>query len=353
MKIALLTIWHVKNYGAEMQAYATVKTLGALGHDVTIIDFRLSDRCTVSLKQRIALAIINLTIAQYKFRKFWKRYFPKTTIRYRNLRELRDNPPQADMYLVGSDQVWNEEITLEKAPAFFLDFGKDDIIRASYASSIGTGVWGGSLELTEIAKKQLKKFKAVSCREKSGTEIIKKVFEIKATTVLDPTLLHIDYSELTGVIKQQNTLVFYPLNRDDQMEEFCKDLSHELNMNFKNINNPSRITRAITWNRLSVGEWLKSIAEASFVVTPSFHGLTFCLTFRKQFIIIKNSINGNRHYRITDLLKELDLEDRFFDCIETAKNAKMWTKKIDYFRVEEKLSQLREESFNYITELFQ
>ena len=43
MKIALLTIWHDGNYGAELQTYATIKILKELGHDVEIIDIRLSD----------------------------------------------------------------------------------------------------------------------------------------------------------------------------------------------------------------------------------------------------------------------------------------------------------------------
>ena len=352
MKIALLTIWHVKNYGAEMQAYATIKALCALGHDVSIIDFRLSDSKNDSLKKMIASLIINLTLEQWKFRKFWKLYFPMATLRYRSLKELQDNPPYADMYLVGSDQVWNEEITKEKAAAFFLDFGKENVIRASYASSIGTNVWNGSCELTEIASKQLKKFKSISCREKSGTEILKMIFGLKSIKVLDPTLLHTDYSELTGTIIQQNKLVYYPLIKDDKIEMFCKELSNELRMIFENINKASRLTRSIIWNRPNIQKWLNSIAESSFVVTPSFHGLSFSLIFHKQFLIIKNTINKDRHCRITDLLKELGLENRFFENVEDAINSKIWTQKIDYLKIDERLSQLRKESFNYIKELF-
>ena len=43
MRIALLTIWHEKNYGAELQAYATIKILQKMGHDVNMIDIRLAD----------------------------------------------------------------------------------------------------------------------------------------------------------------------------------------------------------------------------------------------------------------------------------------------------------------------
>ena len=53
MKIALLTIWREKNYGAELQAYATVKVLQQLGHDVEMIDIRLSDCSHPNWKGRI------------------------------------------------------------------------------------------------------------------------------------------------------------------------------------------------------------------------------------------------------------------------------------------------------------
>ena len=39
MKIALFTFWHINNYGAEMQAYATIKALKQLGCDVEIIEY--------------------------------------------------------------------------------------------------------------------------------------------------------------------------------------------------------------------------------------------------------------------------------------------------------------------------
>lgn len=52
MKVALLTIWHEKNYGAELQAYATIKILQKLGHEVKMIDIRLSDVSQTNIKEK-------------------------------------------------------------------------------------------------------------------------------------------------------------------------------------------------------------------------------------------------------------------------------------------------------------
>ena len=178
MRIALLTIWHVGNYGAELQAYATCRILTDLGHDVTIIDFRENESQNESFKSKLARCISSCTLSHFKFSTFWKKYFPNKTRHYHSYEELKANPPEADLYLVGSDQVWNYKITAEKAEAFFLAFGTDKVKRASYASSFGMGEWNASEQLTSVARQMLNKFSAVSCREASGVRILKEKFNI-------------------------------------------------------------------------------------------------------------------------------------------------------------------------------
>lgn len=54
MKIALLTIWHEKNYGAELQAYATIKAIKHLGHCPEMINIHLASKEQPSFLGRIA-----------------------------------------------------------------------------------------------------------------------------------------------------------------------------------------------------------------------------------------------------------------------------------------------------------
>lgn len=312
MRIALLTIWHERNYGAEMQAYATIRALEELGHEVKLIDIRLSDISKPSLKGRIAKYIEPFTPAEKKFQLFWKQNI-KTTVRYRSAIQLQANPPKADMYIVGSDQVWNPEIAKSLTPIFFLNFGGDNVIRASYASSFGTNQWNGSVELTELVRKQLGKFKAVSCREKTGCVLLKSDFNVESQNVLDPTLLHCNYEELIGVRECKNTLAFYPLAMDADLEEYTKSLSERLGLQWVNVNKKQYLLRNIVWQRNSIEEWISAIASASLVVTRSFHGLAFSIIYHRQFIVVNNT---NRSSRLTDLLSSLGLEDRFFKTIE-------------------------------------
>lgn len=350
MKIALLTIWHEKNYGAEMQTYATVKALQQLGHKVEVISYRLGEPEHPTAKQKVVFFLNSLTIQEHKFQKFWNKYIPSGRY-YASLKELQENPPKADLYLVGSDQVWNPVLTKNKAATYFLDFGSENIRRASYASSFGTDKWLGDDVLTKLARNRLNQMEMISTREKSGVKILKDVFGIDAINVLDPTLLHKGYDELTGEIKEKNTLAFYPLSGFPELEQYCKKLAAELGLDFVNINKMEYLIRRVVWNRPGVEEWVRSIAEARFVVTPSFHGLAFSLIYHKPFVVIQNHNGGPVKTRIMSLLEQLGLEDRFFTSIEDFKKSDILQKPVDYEAVDRKLAELREVSYNFLRNL--
>lgn len=342
MKVALLTIWHEKNYGAELQAYATVKLLKKLGHQVEMIDIRLSDSRKGNLNQKIYNLICGVTPGHRKFANFWKKNIPVTR-RYKSIEDLQQNPPEADVYIVGSDQVWNPELTKVFSLLYFLNFGDENIKRVSFASSFGTTTWNQPA-LKEQVQALLNRFSYVTCREKIGVELLDKEFGVKATNVLDPTLILGDYSDLVSNIQQKNTLVYYPLGTDRQLVDFAIKMAAEQSLIPVNNNTNTRLLGRLEWNRVGVEEWVKNIAEARFVVTRSFHGLVFSIMFHRQFAIVA-SPNG-RNNRITDLLSLLGLSGRFYDSFETMYKARPWLEKIGYDEVDIKLKELRTNSVN-------
>lgn len=345
MKVALLTIWRVGNYGAEMQTYATVKALRLLGHDVQVIDYRLNE--LKGLRLFIDNFLYSLTPASKKFNRFWSTYIPATK-HFVNAKDLRVNIPFADLYLVGSDQVWNPAITKEKCLDYFLSFVPEGKQRAAYASSIGISKWNADNILTAKINKELKKFKAISCREKDGVGILKDVFNINAVNVLDPTLLFSGYPELVGGIKQKRTFVYYPLFGGKEMEEFCKETANKLHLQYVD-NNPRKLwLRGRVWNRLSIEEWIKNFAEAEIVATQSFHGTAFSIIHGKQFFTV---YDGSKVSRIANLLEELGIRDRLFPTVEAARKAKPWDYPIDYSMVNNRLEKLRSTSWNFLKNL--
>lgn len=351
MKISLLTIWHIGNYGAELQTYCTVKVLNELGHDVQVVRYDLKDddnNKTSELKQCIFNFITGLMPANLKSQWFWLRHIPSTK-KYKSLKDVYDNPPLADAYIVGSDQVWNPEITKQSAPLFFLDFINKDIRKLSYASSFGVSEWNGDTDITAIALENFKHFSGISCREKSGVKILNSIFKVQAQCVLDPTLLVENYKSLTKGIVERQTLAYYPLSPNPTVETFCKMLSKELGLEYKQVNKRTILRRYMLWNKPSVPQWLKNIGEARFVITPSFHGLTTSIMQHRNFaILITEPLILKRSARIRDLLEELGLEDRFFTSVESFYKSRIWEKTIDYIDVDSKLSVLRKKSYKYL-----
>lgn len=345
MRIALLTIWQVGNYGAEMQTYATVKALQALGHEVVVIDYRLNEPC--GFRGYIKSVLLSITPAILKFKHFWWSNIPSTK-HYRTSEELHSNLPLADLYLVGSDQVWNPSITKDKYMDFFLGFLPDGVRRISYASSIGVSEWTFGKNITGQIAEQLCKFERVSCREEDGVRLLSKVFGIKAVNVLDPTMLFSGYPELIGKISLKETFVYYPLFEDKYMENFCREIAQMLNLKYINNNYRTYWLKGHTWNRPSVKEWIRNFAEAKFIVTQSFHGTVFSIIHHKQFFTI---YNGPKVSRIENLLKILGISNRLFPNIESAREARPWEIHIDYMEVDKRLNKLREFSWNFLRNL--
>ena len=349
MKIALLTIWHEKNYGAELQAYATIRALQQLGHEVELIDIRLSDCHRPNLNGRIGNWVSYFGPANRKFNCFWSKFFP-TTRRYHSVNELKENPPQADVYMVGSDQVWNPDLTGDFAKMFFLDFGSDTVRRVSYASSFGTDTWNATY-LTKDVKRLLDRFNSLSCREESGIGLLKDVFGVQATMTVDPTLLFDHYQELTGELAPKNTLVYYPLTSDLELTSFAKYVASNLGLDLVNNMQSSFVFGKITWDRVGIEDWVRNIAEAQFVITRSFHGLVFSILYRKPFAIIVN--RNNRATRILNLLEQLGLEERYYNSIDICYESHPWSVPIDYDAVHARLKSLRQSSFKYLMSALQ
>lgn len=344
MKIALLTIWHEKNYGAELQAYATIRILQELGHDVSMIDIRLTDMQKLSVKGYIARGIMWLSPCNRKFNAFWKKYIPCTR-RYKSIEELKADPPEADVYIVGSDQVWNPDITKEFSTLFFLNFGHEHVERVSFASSFGVEEWKHGMLTDEIGG-LLKRFSAISCREQSGVEILKKHFQINATCVADPTFILGDYSKLTGSIKHRQSLVYYPLSNDIELESYAEGLAKRLHLKAVNNKKSTTLFHRIEWDRTSIEAWVKNIAEAEFVITRSFHGLVFSLLYQRQFAVLA-SRNG-RGVRLVDLLTQLGLSHRIYNSTDEIDQSEPWKDTIDYTQISVKINDLQKQSVDFL-----
>lgn len=96
----------------------------------------------------------------------------------------------------------------------------------------------------------------------------------------------------------------------------------------------------------SIEKWIGSIANASFIVTDSFHCMVFAILYKKNFVILPGK--PDRLTRLTNLLKIFNIEDRFCENIPEIINRGIHTKQINYTQVHEILQKQRENSLNFL-----
>jgi len=342
-KIGILTFHDEPNYGAFLQTYALSECLKDRGFDVEVIDLRIKE----TLQFSFLVKLLSPVIRYFIFEKARKKYLNRSKIKYYSSKEIKKNTPFCDIYLLGSDQVWNKDVTGELKYSYFFDFLPDSIPRLSYASSFGMDKWNFDNNETEKIKILFSKFSAVSVREKSAVVLCKHHCGINATLVVDPTLLLSDYSKLTGKIKvHKKRVVCFKFNKGVEFYEFLRL--------FKGLNNYkiSILNKTLPQKQIgiiplpTIKKWVKSIAESEIVITDSYHALIFSIIYKKMFIVMP--ANEKNFNRLSELLSDLGLEDRIFYSYDEVLQNDRWTKEIDYHKVHEILSLKMKDSLSFL-----
>lgn len=323
-----------------MQTYATLKTLRALGHKVTLINLvhpKIRER-------RIRLAPDSLlsSVRTLQFHLFRFFYFGKQTKRMYSLDTRLI--PKADYTIVGSDQVWNSDITTVIKDAYFLGFAKNTK-RISYASSFGKYDWEEDEHYTKQVKDELSNFIAVSVRESSGSTICKNVFGVDAIQLLDPTLYWRDYSELVKSRKPiKEIFAFLLVNESEENRKICEYVAKMIGCP---VFRPKILQRIFGKSPKS---WLGRMHNSEYIITDSFHGLAFSLIFHKQFLIL--CADQNKFARLQSLLTLLGLEDRYIASYDDLIRRKaIVTKRINYETVDSILNKEREKTRTFLNHL--
>jgi len=323
LKVAILTLHRVLNYGSVCQAYATQRIFEKLGYNVEIIDYITEQRtnkrlfCDVPEDKKknivykyiyIILRSIFILIDKYNFGKFIKKHLKLTSKKYISISDLEKDIPKADVYIAGSDQIWNSIYNEGIDRGFFLDFIKL-APRISFASSFGKTV----LDEWEIeeTRKYLNKFNALSVREKQAVDIINKM-GMKAVCILDPTLQLPKEEWLKLASKRlvkNNYLLLYLLWEDNGATELARKIADEKGLILVKVSwekrKPCMVDKLMSYRK--VEDFLSLINYADIIVTNSFHGLAFSINFNRDFVVIpKKDFNS----RLESLLEITGLSNR-------------------------------------------
>lgn len=327
MKIKTITCHDVYNVGASLQAYALMKYLTDKGHDVEIIDYKpdyLSHhyqifyadnpayRKNFFTKSIYVIAKLPKKIRMQKrkkiFDRFTKRYL-RLTQRYHSNEEMKKDCPVADVYVAGSDQIWNPIFPNGKDPAFYLDFAPDTAIKASYAASFATTHFPD--DYAESASKMLSKLDYISVREKSGIGVLHQLGIDRGCEVLDPVFLLSKeaWSELAGpeAILKDKYLLVYDFEQSEVIQSMAQKIAYNYGLKIVSVFK----SRYADINYIDIGplEFLNLVKYSEFVISNSFHATAFSVIFKKNFYVVGRKENVNS--RMIDFLKKMGLEERY------------------------------------------
>lgn len=296
--------------------------------------------------------------AKRNFVGFRNNYIDSTDIVYHSIHELRANPPKADVYICGSDQVWNNRLEDENTAGWFLDFGSPKTRRLSYAASIGREI--DSKEYESFST-YLKRFDAISVREQKANDLCHHLGFEKSIVAIDPTLLlkSSDYNVLNNGIKKEGSskpyAFVYLLNIRNSDEVYWDEFHKMIQENDLSV----RVVASSGYlpaqdflpgyqnEQATIPEWLSLIKHSEFVITTSFHGVVFCLLNHKPFYaVLLNNEFSKGNDRIISLLKTVDLEKRIVSSASDINSIKFV--EINWDNVDEKLSKLRKESIDFL-----
>lgn len=356
MKIGIITFWwRADNYGQQLQVYALQRFLRNHGHDAFLIRYDMRTEVpAVPAWKKIYKAFNPLLLFRYICNKLKKNrlaeiesahprcfeQFRENTLVmspiYSSYNDLRDNPPDADVYIAGSDQIWNPACvtnSLKKTPgrvrAYFLDFGKLEVKKMAYAAS--WGVKSISNEWKNFVSPLLERFSFVGVREKSGIQICCNCGYKKGSNhgdaqwVCDPTLLlsaseyrSLYRNELGGTQDRKPYLLLYYLNNGGKFDiDSVYRFATEKGLEVKYIAGNAQIDKYAQIYP-TIYEWLELVDNACYVVTNSFHCCVFSIIFHKQFAAIELNGNSNEmNERLSSLFELCHMEPRLIANCDT------------------------------------
>ena len=374
--IGILTLYkNNKNYGGLLQAYALQSIISGFGLDSEQISYELSPypfmhRLEKSAEQRSLGQNLKKSVQAIYKRGLdfllgrWSRSLCRG--RNTNFAEFEAEIPHSraiynldsimgcrayDVYITGSDQVWNGSINLE---AYSLHFVKGTGRCISYAASYGGG------KFTRWQKKTLQEslaqYKAISVREKSLAQELNKFISQDISVVLDPVMLVTPDAwerEMRSLSLTQPFVFCYLLGDSKWHREFAQNIAKINHCQLITI--PYAVNGAFRFSDLHFGdiqdvssgprEFLWLIRHAQCVITDSFHATAFSILFNTNFWALPRYKEVEKNRRVSDLLQEFDLQDRLVPWNESMVKS---LDSIDFTRANSILYKRTQESLKFL-----
>ncbi len=333
-KIGILTFQNANNFGAVLQAYALQETIKKIAST--------------------PVEIINYDSPQMQLKKIQSPIFKDFIKHHLNLSMPYSDPSFFDddysAIIVGSDQVWNPELTGYDT-TYFLSSLPKTVKKISYAASIGLNVNYLS-SYSEFFQAALTDFSYLSLRERTHVGYLSALLNRPVIASLDPTLL-LTAKEYTQDFQLQSISDKYIFLFSYAVDSKPLDMANLLSLQtgypiicyslyYKSVH---LISGSELYSSLPPENWLTYIKNASLIITDSFHGVMLSIAFNKPFY----AYTPNRYnmIRVLDALELLNLSDRRLSTIKNTNDIKF---DLDYTSTNIILKSERQKTINYLTD---
>ena len=306
----IITIHKINNYGSVLQAYALQMVCEEMGLKTEIIDYNFPNKVHAGNRYAthqdtqpteppwIKLLYAFELMRQHKgIEAFVHKYHHLSKQQYDSPEALINNAPQYDVYITGSDQLWNPRYC-NGDPAFLLHFAPDNALKISYAASVGTDAIPEDLK--PLYKELLSRYAHISVRENSGVDVVKAVSGKDSTVVLDPTLLlNKDHWNTVATCKRQFKKKYilcyflnYTFNAFPYVDKLAQYMQMQTGYELVRVARPPQYL-GIPHTHYRIGaspeDFLALVRDAEMVLTTSFHGTAFAVNYGKPvFTVVKD-----------------------------------------------------------------
>lgn len=354
MKIGILSMQEVKNYGSFLQAFSLKSNIEALGHQCDFIniipgrqigDYRQSrfHKVKLLLERLWGWDFVKRIVTIYKFQnRFSKEFLPYLGVKKGQTEGHRD------IVVIGSDEVFNcaQKTWFGFSPQLY---GKcidaDKVI--SYAASFGATTFDILQKLglkDEVAKLLARNFSQISVRDENSRQVVKTLTGKEPQMHVDPVLIY-DYSDFMPKEKHKSDYIIvysYPGRISDKKEiAAIQAFANQKGLRLLSIGH------YFPWCDDVVVptpfEVLALFRDAAYIVTDTFHGSVFSIKYNKPFCTIVRDMNNQK---LTYLLKQFGLEDRIVKDLSLM--GTMMERTIDYQSVNKKIESERQRSLEYL-----
>ena len=324
MKIYIITIHCIHNFGSVYQSYGLVKYLCDQGYDACIIDYRPfyynKGRNVIKKFAGIALNYFSYKRQHRLYEQFIKTSLPKTDKVYTSIEQLKELALEDAIFIAGGDQLWNN----------FHPCGRDDAYKLTFVPNRNKLAYGTSMGRNTFTQDEINSlidkvndYRSIGLREQSTVGLLKPFASPPVYHAADPVLLlePEDYHIFIGnkrLIKEPY-LVMYLADKSQLLDRTIEYVARTKGLKIVHVCGFRKKCRCDYFLK-STGpkELLNLIYYSDFVVSASFHATLFSILLQKQFCTLLPEAGTNT--RIEDLLAYYGLSNRIIRKQEELNN---------------------------------